>query len=112
MRMLPLNLANWIFSMPVLRRPSFLATIASESPLDHELPPGLVVVEVRDDYLKWAHMVCPKCGDHIQLPLAGKRRWRISIDVLRRPTLSPSIWERRSCGAHFYIRKGKISWCK
>src|SRR6266850_1857380 len=108
---LPLFLANWIFSMPIFRKPVFLATTTSESPLDDELPRGVVLVEVRDGYLKWAHLVCPKCGDHIQLPLAGKRPWKVSVDLLRRPTFSPSIWEQKHCGAHFFIRKGSIVWC-
>ena len=48
---------------------------------------------------------------HIQLPLAGKQRWSVNVDYLRRPTIAPSIWETDSCGAHFFVRKGELLWC-
>jgi hypothetical protein len=62
--------------------------------------------------LKWTHLLCPKCGDHIELPLAGRERWSVKTDFLRRPTLAPSVWEKATCGAHFFVRKGKVLWCE
>jgi hypothetical protein len=46
------------------------------------------------------------------LPLAGKEKWTVKVDLLRRPTLHPSIWERRTCGAHFFVRRGRRLWCR
>jgi hypothetical protein len=91
--------------------PSLLAVTAPESPALEELRADIVVLEIRDGYLKWAHL-CPRCGDRIQLPLPGKDKWTLKIDPLRRPTLHPSIWERRSCGAHFFVRRGRRLWCR
>lgn len=112
MRRLPIALIEQIFRLPFMRRPRFLAQAAPESPSLEELRPNLMILEIRGGYLKWAHLSCPKCGDHIQLPLVGKTRWSVKVDLLRRPTLAPSIWERESCGAHFFVKKGDLRWCK
>ncbi|MBZ5700408.1 MAG: hypothetical protein LAN84_01020 [Acidobacteriia bacterium] len=112
MRRLPLSLIERIFCLPFMRRPRFLALAAPESPSLEELRPNLMVLEIRGGYLKWAHLSCPKCGDHIQLPLVGTTRWSVKVDLLRRPTLAPSIWETESCGAHFFVEKGELLWCE
>jgi len=112
MRRLPLALIERIFCLPFMRRPRFLVQAAPESPSLEELLPNLMVLEIRGGYLKWAHLICPKCGDHIQLPLAGNARWSVKVDLLRRPTIAPSIWETESCGAHFFVKKGKVLWCE
>jgi len=111
MRSLPLSFIEAVCRLPFMSRPAFLADLVSECPSREESRSGLVLVEIRGGYLKWAHLQCPKCGDHIQLPLAGSDRWAIKVDLLRRPTLDPSIWELTSCGAHFFVKKGKLEWC-
>jgi hypothetical protein len=93
------------------KRPVFLTTDIAEAPDENSLPANLVVREVRDGYEKWAHFKCPRCAEHIQLPLAGREHWTIRIDWLRRPTLSPSVWQTGSCQAHFFLRQGNIEWC-
>lgn len=109
---LPIFLAERILSLPFMRRPQYLARDVPESPTQEELRPNLLFVEMRGGFVKWAHLSCPKCGDHIQLPMAGAQRWALRVDILRRPTLAPSIWETESCGAHFFVRKGDIMWCE
>jgi hypothetical protein len=107
---LPLALAEWVFRLPWMRRPAYLAAVADGRPSASELRDDIVILEIREGHLKWAHLVCPKCEDHIELPLAGREKWTVKIDWLRRPTFSPSIWERATCGAHFFIRRGDPSW--
>jgi hypothetical protein len=109
---LPLSVAEYLFRLPILRRPQYLAKAAPESPTLEELQPNVMIIEVRDGHLKWAHLLCPKCGDHIELSLVGKERWSVKVDLLRRPTLAPSVWEKASCGAHFFVRKGVVVWCE
>ena len=111
MRPVPLSVVEWFFWLGVLRRPRLLAAFVPECPEADEVTASLLMVEKREGHLKWAHLQCPKCGDHIQLPLAGRERWSVKLDVLRRPTLAPSIWEKQTCGAHFFVRKGKVVWC-
>jgi hypothetical protein len=106
-----MTLIERILRLPFMKRPKLIAQVADESPTLKELTSNVLIVEIRGGYLKWAHLLCPRCGDHIQLPLAGKSRWTIKVDMLRRPTLSPSIWETQSCGAHFFVEKGNLRWC-
>lgn len=112
MRLLPLSLVELIYLLPFMSRPRFLTDTVAECPMEEELRSDRILMEIRGGHLKWAHLPCPKCGEHIQLPLAGRDRWSIRVDFLRRPTLAPSIWEKASCGAHFFVKKGKLLWCE
>jgi hypothetical protein len=72
MRRLPLPLIECIFWLPFIQRPRFLAHSASECPSLEELRRDLIVLEIRGGYLKWAHLSCPKCGEHIQFRSQGR----------------------------------------
>jgi hypothetical protein len=105
----PLSWLNWIIQRGWLKRPEYFAIEVSAAP--DRLDPGVLYHEVRSGHPKWAHLACPKCGEHIQLQTAkAKTRWRVHLDWLNRPTVVPSIWETQSCGAHFFITRGKIRW--
>lgn len=106
---LPLSWVEWLGARRVLQRPHFLACQVPEAP--EMLAPGMLYHEVRDGHPKWAHLACPRCGEHIQLQTAqARQRWTLRIDWLNRPTVSPSIWETQSCGAHFFVRNGQLVW--
>jgi hypothetical protein len=108
--MLPIRLVNFLNRIGLLRRPSYLLKDLADSPDEANLPEDFVFREVRDGYSKWAYLRCPKCGEEIQLPL-GPDSWSITADYLRRPTIRPSIWQTGSCGAHFFVTRGKVTWC-
>ncbi|HAV45404.1 MAG: hypothetical protein CME74_09110 [Halomonas sp.] len=64
---------------------------------------------------KWASFRCPGgCGERIDLSLNPHLRpnWKVTLDWWRRPTVVPSVHQRNNCGCHFWIRKGKVDWCK
>jgi hypothetical protein len=109
---IPLSWVEWLGWRGLIHRPRFLCVDVSEAPLEGEIKPNLVYREVRKSYPKWAHFVCPRCGEHIQVPIAASaENWRISVDWLNRPTLAPSIWETETCGAHFVVQRGNLLWC-
>lgn len=109
---IPLRWVEQFCRVGLIRRPHFLCVDVDEAPLDVELKPDLVYREVRRSHPKWAHFTCPRCGEHIQVPVAASAgNWRISIDWLNRPTLAPSIWETETCGAHFVVQRGELLWC-
>ena len=111
--MLPLSWVERAARYGILRRPRLLCVDVHEGPLHAELQSTFLYREIRGGYAKWAHFLCPRCGDHIQVPISkSPESWRITVNWLRRPTLSPSIWETQSCGAHFFIRAGNLVWCK
>lgn len=108
---LPITWLEWFAQVGLFSRPHFLAVDVDESPDDAGLVSGVIFREVRGGYEKWLHLKCPRCGEHIQIPLAGNERWKVKIDWLRRPTIHPSIWQTGSCQAHFFVRAGGIDWC-
>lgn len=69
---------------------------------------------IGDDSEPWsAALLCPcRCGAVIQLSLlsSDSPTWRLSIDDVGLPTLSPSIWRTTGCRSHFYLRSGLIVW--
>ena len=108
---LPLSVVEWLGRHRLVRRPRFLTLDVDETPDESELTDNILMREIRGGYLKWAHLKCPQCGEHIRLPLAGDPAWRLKVDFLRRPSVHPSIWQTGSCGAHFFVRRGKLLDC-
>jgi hypothetical protein len=109
-----MRLPLWIAEVLVRRllsRPRYLLQDGPEAPEDADLSDRMLFREVRGGYPKWAHLKCPKCNEHIVLQIAGRGAWTVKSDFLCRPTVTPSIWQAGSCGAHFFIRKGEIVWC-
>tara|TARA_R110000824_G_scaffold339767_1_gene526299 strand:- start:115 stop:465 length:351 start_codon:yes stop_codon:yes gene_type:complete len=84
-----------------------------------ELPSDLAkktLTVAREDGELWvAGMICP-CGCKARLELMlleeAKPRWDLRVDRKGRPTLSPSVWRNQGCNAHFWLRNGKILWCR
>lgn len=109
-----MKLPRWILSTLIgtrlLKRPRFLCVDADDEPDTGDFDSFTVVREVRGGHPKWAYLKCPKCGELISLNIAGKGHWRLYVDWLHRPTINPSIWQTGSCGAHFFVRQGRIDW--
>jgi hypothetical protein len=72
-----------------------------------------VVGERGEDW--FAAMMCPcGCGATIDLNLVppGRPCWNLSVHADGSPTLSPSVWRRVDCRAHFFVRNGRIVWAR
>ena len=57
---------------------------------------------------------CPcGCGETIHLSLieGDKPRWRLTDHGDDTVSVSPSVWRRRGCRSHFFVRRGRIDWC-
>jgi len=62
-----------------------------------------------------AALLCPcNCGSLIQLSLLERERphWSLSVARDGSPTLDPSVWRTKECGAHFFLRNGEVVWAK
>lgn len=74
------------------------------------------VVLARDDGEDWCvGLRCPcGCGRVIELLVVPEAspRWNITIESTGRPTLHPSVWLKDGCRSHFWLRNGKVQWCK
>ncbi|WP_369802180.1 DUF6527 family protein [Hyphomonas sp. CY54-11-8] len=74
-----------------------------------------MVVAREGDELWAAAFMCPcKCGERIELALIPEASpsWRLTSAAPKAPTLHPSVWRKVGCKSHFWVRKGKVQWCK
>lgn len=63
---------------------------------------------------KWLLMTCPcGCGQEIALNLMQSQspRWKVSVQSAKRFSVHPSV-DATSCGAHFWLRDGRVIWCQ
>ncbi len=96
-----------------IRPKSYRAVFAEDIP---EKPEPTVVYIIGENLNHWcAVMKCP-CGCHamIQLNLLAQIRpsWTFREEFTGKLTLSPSIWRNTGCRSHFFVRDGRIIWCK
>jgi hypothetical protein len=118
-----IRVVSQVFSR-IWKRLNALATRCDRTPplllirtegLPERLSPAhlYVVGERGEDW--FAAMSCPcGCGAKIDLNLVppGRPCWALTVHVDGSPTLSPSVWRRDDCGAHFFVRRGRIVWAR
>jgi hypothetical protein len=93
----------------------FLVSSQESFPQTDENSPNELVLVESGDIKKWACMSCPGgCGERISLSLNPDRRprWKVATDFWQRPTIQPSVHQQNECGCHFWIKKGRVHWCK
>jgi hypothetical protein len=73
----------------------------------------LYVVQ-EDGFLEQAAMLCPcGCKGVLQMNLLADERpcWRLTCHKDGTTTLHPSVWRKKDCRSHFWLRRGQIHWC-
>jgi Family of unknown function (DUF6527) len=67
-----------------------------------------------DGYDEQAAMICP-CGCkqvlHMNLLTDERPCWTVRQEEDGTPTLHPSVWRKKGCGSHFWLRRGRVIWC-
>jgi hypothetical protein len=105
----------WLLTaLGLAAKPRFIARMSDHHPSLEELGERDLVVVQSGPHVKWACLICPcGCGDKIALSLAPQRRprWTVTLDRRKRPTVSPSVWQRGGCYSHFWIKNGEVEWC-
>jgi hypothetical protein len=99
----------------LIPKPDFVSRGVVSHPNPEDIAPGEIVIVGDVKYRKWACFRCPGgCGETILLSLNKSRRpsWHVFLDWLKRPTLHPSVRQLNECQCHFWIRKGRVDWCK
>lgn len=79
------------------------------------LKPEKVYVAGEGGCLWFAAMTCPcGCKQILYMNLNGQSKpcWEITICADGTVTLYPSVWRKIGCKSHFYLRNGRIEWCK
>jgi hypothetical protein len=67
------------------------------------------------EHLWAAAMLCPcGCKEVIQLNLLKQARPRWSVQEHKDGSVSlmPSVWRQKGCRSHFFVRQGRIDWCR
>lgn len=107
------SLHQWILAGQTRRRPPpFRYARVDEFP--ESLEPSAVYVAGEDAHMWAAAMLCPcGCGDVIELNLLKQVRpcWSVNEHVDGSVSLTPSVWRRKGCRSHFWVRRGRIVWC-
>ena len=93
-------------------RPQYRTMIVEEDIPDH--PKNKILYIITEDEKPWsAAMVCP-CGCHsvIHLNLLPDERpvWHLTHHLDDTVSLSPSIWRKKGCESHFWLREGRVYW--
>lgn len=98
----------------LIRRPTMTMIVMKRHPGPKDLVPGVLVVVEGGGKQKWVCFQCPGgCGNRFQLSLnpSLRPRWLVESDWLGRPTIFPSIHQKDTCCAHFWVKTGEIEWC-
>lgn len=98
-----------------LPRSHLIASVQEAHPEPERLTAGRLVIVRSGSLDKWGCFRCPGgCGEKLQLSLSQQRRprWSIAVDWFGRPSVSPSIRQTNACRCHFWIKKGRVEWCR
>lgn len=90
-------------------------TSVNKAPRNEDVAPGALYFVVNGNKPKWTLFKCPcGCGKVVTLSLQRVHRphWRLTRTDAARPTLYPSVWRDKGCMSHFWIRDGRVYWCK
>lgn len=81
--------------------------------LPDELESDAIYLIGENGFLWSAALLCPcRCGAVIQLNLLPDAEpcWRVNEHGDGTVSISPSIWSRKGCGSHYFIKRGEIKW--
>jgi hypothetical protein len=90
-------------------------TVVNKPPANHEVGEGKLYCVFAADKPKRTLFLCPcGCGSVVTLSLQSVHRphWRLTKTLAGHPTLYPSIWRDTGCLSHFWLRGGRIAWCR
>lgn len=113
--MLRVALAKVLARMGFIEQPRFLVQRTIDMPAPETLATGEVIIVGPADRPKWVTFPCPSgCGTPLLLSLNPDRRprWSVTYDWLGRPSLTPSVHRKDGCRCHFWMKDGKVEWCK
>ena len=90
-------------------------TMVVEESLPTRLLRRTVYIVREDGFDEQVALLCPcGCGRVLQMNMLPDERpcWCVIQNVDGTVTLNPSVWRRKGCGSHFWLRNGRIRWCK
>ena len=89
-------------------------TVIAQGDLPETLKRRTLYIVEEDGFEEQAAMLCPcGCGRVLHMNLLTDERpcWRVTRHDDSTATLHPSVWRKKDCGSHFWIKRGRIEWC-
>lgn len=89
-------------------------TMVVEESLPAQLLRRVVYIVREDGFDEQVALLCPcGCGRILQMNLLPDERpcWQLMRNADGAVTVYPSVWRKKGCGSHFWLRKGRIRWC-
>ena len=90
-------------------------TVVKGDSLPSKMPIRAIIL-AKDGNEDWCvGMQCPcGCGRTIELLVIDEAmpRWNYSVDSDGHPSLHPSVWLNNGCRSHFWLKNGRINWCR
>jgi hypothetical protein len=108
-------LRGFLVFLGLLPNNLYTGSFSTTRPAKQDLAPGEIVIVQGGGKNKWACFRCPcGSGEIVSLYLGKERRprWDIVTDFLGRATVKPSIRQTDGCLCHFWLKQGRIEWCK
>lgn len=97
----------------LMPKPDLVSQAVAEQP--EEMIRGRLYLVAGRGGPKWAAFLCPcGCGERVLLSLSRERRprWSVDADWFGRPTVSPSVRQTDGCMSHYWVRNGRVDWCR
>jgi len=95
------------------RELKWMAVFVGDEPV--KLKHHRVYLVMEDDEVWQATFTCP-CGCQMKIQLCclpeSRPSWSYKVHADKTVTLHPSIWRKRGCCSHFFLRWGIIKWCR
>ena len=90
-------------------------TLLVEANLPERLKSRYLYIVQEDGFEEQAAMLCPcGCGRVLHMNLLPDDRpcWKLTRHEDGTPSLHPSVWRKKDCGSHFWLREGRVIWCR
>lgn len=90
-------------------------TMVAQDSLPAKLLRRTVYIVREDGFGEQVALLCPcGCGRILQMNLLPDERpcWRVKRNSDGTVTLDPSVWRKKDCGSHFWLRNSPIQWCR
>lgn len=105
--------ARWVQSRWIKPQPQLFRSARVEDMPD-SLKSHTIYLCGEGENLWAAAMICPcGCGDVIQLNLLKRASpcWSVIDHPDGTVSVMPSVWRKKGCRSHFFIRQGRVDWC-
>lgn len=108
------RLWSWAFGPRTEQKQRRFVTVSVEDLLPASLEAFTLYVVSDDGFLEQVAMLCP-CGCkrllHMNLLHDERPCWTLTLHQDGTASLFPSVWRKKDCGSHFWLKRGIVQWC-